>query len=138
MITEDYLMRMLLNFFKALVDAKSRALNNKDLIGAAELLEDLVGETSSLGADMFLKLAPESIATILQTTGNDPQVTEFMARSLMQAAEYREKAGDNETANLRREQAKAIADAYGHDLTVPMEEWLSEHDYSEEASAQQD
>ena len=130
MITEDYLMRMLLAFFKALVDAQSRALNEKDMIGAAEMLENLVGESSSLGPDMFLKLAPESMATILQTTGNDPQVTEFMARSLMQAAEYRDKAGDVETANLRREQARAIAEAYGHDLTVSMEQWMQEHDYS--------
>lgn len=130
MITEDYLMRQLLVFFKALMDARSRALNEKDFIGSAETLENLVGETSSLGADVFLRLAPESIASILQTTGNDPQVTEFMARSLMQAAEYREKAGDVEVANLRREQARAIAEAYGHDLTIPMEEWLNEHDYS--------
>ena len=131
MITEDYLMRMLLNFFKALVDAKSRALNEKDMIGAAEMLENVVGESSSLGADLFLRMAPESIATMLQTTENDPRVTEFMARSLMQAAEYREKGGDAETAALRRNQARAIAEAYGHDLTVPMEEWLSEHDYSQ-------
>ena len=130
MITEDYLMRQLLVFFRALMDARSRALNEKDFIGSAETLENLVGETSSLGADVFLRLAPESIASILQTTGNDPQVTEFMARSLMQAAEYREKAGDVEVANLRREQAHAIAEAYGHDLTIPMEEWLNEHDYS--------
>ena len=130
MITEDYLMRQLLVFFRALMDARSRALNEKDFIGSAETLENLVGETSSLGADVFLRLAPESIASILQTTGNDPQVTEFMARSLMQAAEYREKAGDVEVANLRREQARAIAEAYGHDLTIPMEEWLNEHDYS--------
>lgn len=132
MITEDYLMRMLLSFFKALVDAQNRVLNQKDLIGAAESLENLVGEASSLEANMFLKLAPDSIATILQTTGNDPKVTEFMARSLMQVAEYREKAGDVDTANLRREQARAIAEAYGHDLTIPMEEWMQEHDYSAE------
>ena len=133
MITEDYLMRMLLAFFKALVEANSRALNQKDMVGAAELLENMVGESSSLGADMFLKLAPESAANILQATGNDPEVTEFMARSLMQAAEYREKAGDVETANLRREQARAIADAYGHDLTIEMEEWMQEHDYSSDS-----
>ena len=131
MITQDYLMRMLLNFFKALVDAKSRALNEKDMIGAAEMLENVVGESSSLGVDLFLRMAPESIATMLQTTENDPRVTEFMARSLMQAAEYREKGGDAETATLRRQQARAIAEAYGHDLAIPMEEWLSEHDYSQ-------
>lgn len=130
MITQDYLMRMLIAFFQALMEAKSRAIDEKDMVGAAELLENLVGESSSIGADMFLSLAPESMATILQTTGNDPKVTEFMARSLMQAAEYREKSGDVATAQLRRDQARAIADAYGHDLTVTMEEWLENHDYS--------
>ena len=133
MITEDYLMRQLLVFFQALVDAKSRSLNQKDYLGSAEMLENLVGETSSLGSDVFLRLAPESIGTLLQTTGSDPQVTEFMARSLMQAAEYREKAGDVETANLRREQARAIANAYGHDLTIEMEQWMQEHDFSSES-----
>ena len=43
MITEDYLMRMLLAFFKALVDARARALNEKDLVGAAEMLDDVIG-----------------------------------------------------------------------------------------------
>ena len=125
-------MRMLLNFFKALMDARSRALNEKDMLGAAEVLENIVGEASSLGAEMFCNLAPESMATILQTTGTDPDVTEYMARSLMQAAECRDKGGDAETAQLRRQQASAIAEAYGHDLTIPMEEWLSQHNYSEE------
>ena len=131
MITEDYLMRMLLAFFQALMEAQSRTLNNKDYVGSAELLENLVGEASNLGPEMFLSLAPESAASLLQTTGCDPQVTEFMARSLMQAAEYREKSGDEATSQLRRDQAKAIAAAYGHDLSVSMEEWMHEHDFSE-------
>lgn len=124
MITEDYLMRMLLAFFQAIMNARSRAVNDKDKLGAAEMLENAVGEASELDTGTLLSMSPESIANILSVTGCDANVTEFMARSLMQAAEYRREAGDVETANLREDQARAIASAYGHDLTISIDEFM--------------
>lgn len=132
MITQDYLMRMLLVFFQALMRARSRALNNKDMQGAADMLEQTVGDAANMDASTLLSLSPDSLSGILGATGTDPKLTEFMARSLMQAAEYREKAGQSEVAELRRQQARAIADAYGHDLTIAMEDFLQKYDFSEE------
>ncbi len=132
MITQDYLMRMLIVFFQALMRARSRALNDKDMEGAAEMLEKTVGDAANMDANTLLSLAPESLAGILGATGVDPKLTEFMARSLMQAAEYRDKAGQGEIAQLRREQAKAVAAAYGHDLTIDIEDFLQKYDFSKE------
>lgn len=124
MITEDYLMRMLLAFFQAIMNARSRSVNEKDKLGAAEMLENAVGEASEIDTATLLSMSPESISSILQVTGCDPFVTEFMAHSLMQAATYRREGGDSQTADLREAQARAIADAYGHNMTISMDEFL--------------
>ena len=132
MLHEDYLMRQLLAFFQALVNSSTNVLTNKDLIGEAESLENLVGEASGLGADMLLKLAPESVATILRSTGTDPQVTEFMAHSLLQAAKYRNSAGDEKLGEIREKQAHAIAHEFGFDLEVSLDDFLEEHNPEQE------
>ena len=124
MLHEDYLMRQLLAFFQALANSRSNALTKKDMIGQAETLESLVGETSGLGSDMLLKLSPESISTILRSTGVDPQITEFMAHSLLQAGKYRQATGDEEVGKLREQQAIAISKEFGFDLDVNLEDFL--------------
>lgn len=118
MITEDYLMRMLLAFFKALVD--SQIEKEKDPQDEAEKLDTLVGEASGLDTQTFLSLAPESIALILQSTGTDPEACEFIARSLQQSGKLR----TDGLGNLRDAQAQAIADAYGLDISTPLDEFL--------------
>lgn len=133
MITEDYLMRMLLVFFEALMNAKSRALNEDDKIGAADLLDKVVSDAAQMDAATFLSLSPDSIAQILQATGTDPQVSEFMVRSLMQSADYRDQAGQHDIAALRKEQAKAIAKAYGCDMSVSIEDFLSKYDFGKQS-----
>lgn len=127
MLHEDYLMRQLLAFFQALVNSKANVLSKKDMIAEAENLENLVGETSGLGAEMLLKLTPDSIATILRSTGCDPQVTEFMAHSLLQVSKYRSAGGDKKLGEIREKQARAIAKEYGFDLDVDLDEFLESH-----------
>ena len=64
----------------------------------------------------LLSLAPESMAAILQVSGTDPRVTEYVARSLMLASAYLREAGEDAVADLRLGQARALADAYGLEL----------------------
>lgn len=134
MITEDYLTRLFVTFIQALMKARLRAIDEEDMQGAADLLENAIGNAANMDASMFLNLAPESISQILQATDTDKEITEFMARSLMQAAEYRKQAGQTDLADLRKKQAEAIAKAYGHDLTIKMEDFLSKYDYAQEQS----
>lgn len=122
MITEDYLMKMLLQFFKALMDARVAA--NKDPEEEAEKLDNLVGESSGLDTQTFLSLSPESIALILQSTGTDPEVAEFMVRSLLLSGELHQKAGEETLGNLRLEQAQALAAAYNVDTNESLDQFL--------------
>ena len=53
----------------------------------------------------------------MQVSAVDPKVTGYIVRSLVLASGYLAEAGDAELAQLRADQARAIADAYG--IEVP-------------------
>ena len=121
MLEQDYLVRMLAQFAAAVRRSMERAQGERDPQGAADMLEAAVGEATDFDGATLLALSPDSIASILQVSGTDPRVTEYMVRSLMLASRYRAEAGDVELAALREEQARAIAEAYGHDVDVAAE-----------------
>ena len=64
----------------------------------------------------MLSLAPESISAVLQTTNTDPRVVIYIAHSMQLQAHYLEKLNNPSLANLRLEQAKALAESYNFDL----------------------
>jgi hypothetical protein len=117
MLTQDYLVRMLVEFAGAVMRTIQRANDERDPEAAADMLEGAVGEATDLDAGALLSLSPDSIAQIMQVSGVDPAVTEYMARSLALASEYRRQSGNDELAELRLAQAHAIADAYGCDIS---------------------
>ena len=55
----------------------------------------------------LLSLTPESVVGVLQVSGTDPRVTEFIARSLLLSSEYLTQAKQGALASLRVEQARA-------------------------------
>lgn len=116
MFEQDYLMRLLAEFIAAIRRSMERASGLRDPRGAAAMLEAAVGEAVEMDGETLLALAPESIAAVLTVTGVEPGVTEYLARSLMLASRYRAEAGEADLAALREAQARAIADAWGHDL----------------------
>lgn len=117
MLHQDYITRMLMELAAAVTRCVLRAENKRAPLESAELLEEAVGNAVAIDGASFLALAPESIAQIMQVTGTDPRVSEYVARSVMLAAKYLEEAGDTDLAQVRRAQALAIADAYGHDIS---------------------
>ena len=80
---------------------------------AADTLDEVVGNAVGMDGKSLLSLAPESITGVLQISGTDPRVTEFVARSLLLSSQYLTQAGQTVLASLRAEQARAIAQAYG-------------------------
>ena len=116
MLQQDYLMRLLLQFFNGIVKSWERHTEHDDPEGAAELIEAAVGEAVEMDGATLLSLAPESIATIMQVSGIDPNVTQFVARSLLLESVYLQEAGDPNLSSLRAGQARAIAAEYGFDL----------------------
>ncbi|WP_165252564.1 hypothetical protein [Adlercreutzia sp. ZJ304] len=134
MLTQDYLVRMLVDFAAGIMRAMQRRTEDRDPKGAAEMLETAIGESVDMDGDMLLSLAPESIASIMQISGTDPAITEYVARSLMLAASYREDAGETDMAKLRADQARAIAAAYGHDISdMTSAEDIPEADFADAA-----
>lgn len=114
MLEQDYLMKLLLRFFQAMV--RTVEIKDEDPEGAADLLEDAIGNATDMDGGVLLSLAPESIAQVMKVSGIDPNVTQFVARSLLLESVYLAEAHRDGLALVRAEQARAIAKEYGFDL----------------------
>ena len=113
MFEQDYLVQLLLQFFQGLLKSYERWNEKEDPQGAADLIEAAVGEATEMDGAILLSLAPESIASVMQVSGIDPNVTQFVARSLLLESVYLRDAGNEGLAATREGQARAIAAAYG-------------------------
>ena len=111
MFEQDYLMRLLMQFMEAMRRSIERADDGRDPAAAADMLENAIVDGS-----MLLSLAPESMASVLQVSGVDPHVTEYVANSLQLESEFLRSAGNDELAEVRAGQAQALASAYGLEL----------------------
>ena len=116
MFEQDYLMKQLLAFFQALTRSWEQMEEEEDPQGAADTLEGAIGAATEMDGVALLSLAPESIAQIMQVTGIDPNVVEYVSRSLLLESVYLAKAGNVDLSQVRAAQAHAIADAYGFGL----------------------
>ena len=116
MFEQDYLMRQFLLFFKALMRSWEQMHEDEDPQAAADTLEDAISAATDIDGAALLSLAPESIASIMQVTGIDPRIVEYLSRSMLLESVYLDQAGNAELARIRDAQARAIADVYGFSL----------------------
>ena len=121
MFEQDYLMRMILQLVEGIRRSMELSKQKNDPSAAAEMLEATISQATEIDGSVLLSLAPESIADILQVSGTDPGVVEFVSRSMLLESEYLAEAGDTGTAELRAAQARALADSYGFELGAPGE-----------------
>jgi len=103
-------------FFKALTRSWEQMEKEEDPQGAADTLEDAISAATDMDGTALLTLAPESIASIMQVTGVDPHIVEYISRSMLLESVYLDQAGDAGLSAIRAAQAHAIADAYGFGL----------------------
>ena len=118
MLEQDYLMRIILQFAEIVRRSWTKAKDEHDPKRAADMLED----ATDMDGAALLSLAPESIASVMQISGVDPRVTEYIARSLLLASGYLREAGEFELAAVREGQARAIASEYGFGLPASPED----------------
>ncbi len=116
MFEQDYLMKQLLMFFQALTRSWEQMEDEDDPQGAADTLENAITSATDMDGAALLTLAPESIASIMQVTGVDPHIVEYLSRSMLLESVYLENAGNKGLSDVRAAQARAIADAYGFEL----------------------
>lgn len=113
MFERDYLMRMLSQLIQGIVRSMELRRGEDDPKAAADSLESVIGQATDIDGGILLGLSPESIADILQVSGTDPGVVEFVARSLLLAADYLDDAGEPLLADLRRSQGRALISSFG-------------------------
>lgn len=126
MFEQDYLVRILTQFAAAIRNSMLLATKDKRPRLAAEQLETSIGEATDIDGEVLLSLAPESIAGVMQVSGTDPKVAEYIARSLLLEAEYLREADLDQKADLREQQAYALGAAFGFEVALDMlteEEW---------------
>lgn len=116
MLEQDYLMRILLQFAEIIRRSWMKAEDERDPRRAADMLEDAIGQATDIDGGALLSLSPDSMASVMQVSGVDPRVTEYIAHSLLLASGYLREAGEDQLADLREQQARAVADAYGLEL----------------------
>ncbi|MBQ9043694.1 MAG: hypothetical protein IJ111_12880 [Eggerthellaceae bacterium] len=116
MFEQDYLMKQFLMFFQALTRSWEQMEEEEDPQSAADTLENAISVATEMDGMALLTLAPESIASIMQVTGVDPNVVEYISRSMLLESVYLNQAGNAELASIRTAQAQAIADSYGFGL----------------------
>lgn len=133
---QDYLMKLLMAFYQALFRSLQKVEDeDEDPKEAADTLDEVVGNAVGMDGSSLLALSPESIPAVLQVSGTDPRVTEFVARSLMLSSEYLTQAGHTQLASLRAEQARAIANAYGFELPDDLRDLSDLKEIAEQANA---
>ena len=116
MFEQDYLMRIIAQLLGAIRRSMERAAGEEIRTGR---LCPRYGPGRCHRSGMARRcspLAPESLASVLQVSGVDPHLTEYIARSLMLSGRYHGEAGRADMAELRRAQGRAVAAAFGHEL----------------------
>lgn len=113
MYQSDYLMRMFLALATAIRDSIMRARGDDDLEGATEMLETAFSQATEFDGALLLKMAPESMVAMLQTSDADPKLMGYLSRTLLLESSYLERMHEDGLAALRRSQALALSDAYG-------------------------
>ena len=108
MFEQDYLMRIIAQLLGAIRRSMERAAGEEDPDGAASALDMALGDATDLDG--------EALASVLQVSGVDPHLTEYIARSLMLSGRYHGEAGRPDVAELRQAQGRAVAAAFGHEL----------------------
>jgi len=116
MFEQDYLMKLILQFFRGMVRSWELKEKEDDPELAAETLETAIGSATDMDAGVLLSLSPDSIAQVLRVSGTDPQVIEYVARGLLLESVYLAEAGDAELSSVRAAQARSLAADYGFEL----------------------
>lgn len=132
MFEQDYLMRMIMQLIEGIQRSMEKGDGDEeDPAAAADMLEGAIGAAVDMDGGVLLSLSPDSIAGILHATGTDEGVSEYVGRSLYLESSYLADAGNSELANLRLEQARALARAYGFSLDEQEGSRAAMHDFLE-------
>ncbi|MBQ9058540.1 MAG: hypothetical protein IJ125_05100 [Atopobiaceae bacterium] len=119
MLHRDYLLKVIKEFSTAVSKALRKALLGDAQEQPAEQIEIVEAELGRLldfDPKTALALAPDSLIMVLSLSGVGEAVSQHIAWTLDKLADVYENQGDP-VAQVRREQASAIAEHFGFNLT---------------------
>ena len=122
MLHKDYLLEVIEQFVSSVSQALARALLQRDL-EAAEEVEEAVADLVQLDPETAMALAPESLVTMMLLSGTGDSVAGYAAYALNRLGDAYDKMGEHDVAELRRDQAYAIAQSFGSDVNEIPEEF---------------
>lgn len=120
MLEQDYLIGRILLLLQAIRRVANRHGEQQSPQDCAESLESAIGQATDLDGSVLLALAPRSMATVLEASGVEPQLVMHIAKTLQLEAYYLRQAGNGGLANIRDNQAQALAANLGEELAPPL------------------
>jgi hypothetical protein len=114
MLQHDYILEVIGKFVESVTVALLGVFKKRDFSQISEA-EAAVADLLDLDQETAMSLAPASLVTMMQLSGVGDTVAAYAAWALRKVADAYELSGDATTAGLRRDQARAIGDAFGVD-----------------------
>ena len=121
MLHRDYLLEVIEQFVSTVSHTLAKALLQRDL-KAAEEVEAAVADLVQLDPETAMSLAPESLVTMMMLSGTGDAVAGYAAYALHRLGDAYDAMGDPELGQMRRDQAEAVAQAFGADVDEIPEE----------------
>ncbi|MCL2632520.1 MAG: hypothetical protein FWD45_05500 [Coriobacteriia bacterium] len=106
MFENDYIMRMILQYLRFLRQALQQ--KHKDPREAAMDIEQQIGQAVNIDSSLLFSLSPDSMVAMLELSGYDQRLAEYMVRAMALNASLLEQAGFINQADLRRQQLEAL------------------------------
>ena len=121
MLRRDYLLEVIARFVDAVTIALRGALLDRNPTSAREV-EDSVAALLDLDPNTAMNLSPESLVTMMLLSGMGDSLASYVSYALDRVGDAYDDMGDKRTAELRWDQAQAVAEAFNCDPeTIPAE-----------------
>ncbi|MBR3223981.1 MAG: hypothetical protein IKF78_01520 [Atopobiaceae bacterium] len=122
MLHRDYLLEVIEQFVATVSKALAGALLQRNIDDAKEV-EAAIADLVQLDPQTAMSLSPESLVTMMTLSGTGDAVAGYAAYALYRLGDAYDGMGEHDTADLRREQAMAIAQAFGGNVEEIPEEF---------------
>ena len=116
MLQRDYILALLEDFVSTVVPCLRKAFLHDDLSSVHEVEQELAG-LLDLDASCALALTPDSLVTMTRLSGIGDSLAGYAAYVLTALADVYDQTSNSELAELRRAQGRAMAQAFGWDLS---------------------
>ncbi len=111
MLHRDYLLEIIARFVESIMRALRHAVLEGNETSAQEV-EDSIAALLDLDPQTAMNLSPDSLVTMMLLTGMGDSIASYVAYALDKVGDAYDTAGNQEKAELRWDQAQAVAESF--------------------------